>query len=200
MFERSPKCSTECKWKTEFSPGYGRFTETCHVIPAVVEAQMEVCLWHISYACMSVHIYKSRHCRLMHACMQTHPISPFILVIWDTQKQATVCHCKKMYSTGIYVKCKGCTFMEHKSTMTLQKPQRNTGYCCVMLDIQGQQDRRSQRSVEGLLRRLGAGFRQMSGTVMALDEVTCTGNGEARESRGMSREGADWLHSSDGKG
>lgn len=38
------KCRTVCECKIETSPGYGGCTETCHHGPAVLEAQMEVCL------------------------------------------------------------------------------------------------------------------------------------------------------------
>lgn len=77
---RVPKCRTVCEWKTETSPGYGGCTETCHQSPAVLEAQMEVCLWHVHmHACVCTYAqsHTNRDCRVCrHICIDRHILSP----------------------------------------------------------------------------------------------------------------------------
>lgn len=68
--------------ETETSPGYGGCTRTCHHSPAVLEAQMEVCLWPM-LVCVCTYAYSDthRHCRRMQSHMHTSRL-PLHICYW----------------------------------------------------------------------------------------------------------------------
>lgn len=56
------ECRTVCESNKETSSGDGGCAETFHHSPAVLEEQMEVCLWHVHmHVCVCVHTYAESH-------------------------------------------------------------------------------------------------------------------------------------------